>query len=226
MEFTPRGTRGPAPQPAQAPHPAHAQAVHGRRKHVDWAARTIRFELFTVIVGSALLLAAVSLYIAFSGGVNTEAKSVDGSKYQAVFLNGGVTSGSVSYSTYFGHITKLNDNYVVLKNVYYLTDQSTSTNGQSASSPQLTKLGCQQLHSPYDEMVINRSQLAFWENIKDDGKVVQAIKQFQQQNPNGPNCNSQSSGGTSSDQSTTSTQTPATTTTPAPTPTPAPTKKP
>jgi hypothetical protein len=213
MEFTPRGTRGPVPQAnthvTQPGHPQHAP--QGRRKHIDWAARTVRIELFIVLVGSALLLAAVSLYIAFNGGVNTEFKKVDKSKYQAVFLNGGVTSGSVSYSTYFGHVTSLNDKYVVLDNVYYLTDQSSSQNGQSAASPQLTKLGCQQLHSPYDKMIINRSQVAFWENIKDDGKVAQAIKQFQQQNPNGPNCSSQSS----------SNQSPATTQTPSPTPAPA-----
>lgn len=214
MEFTPRGTRGPAPQPAPAPH--HSPVASGKRKHIDWAARTVRIELFIVLVGSALLLAAVSLYIAFSGGVDNEFKKVDKGKYQAVFLNGGVTSGSVSYSTYFGHITKMNDNYVVLDNVYYLTDQSSSQNGQSAASPQLTKLGCQQLHSPYDEMVVNRSQVAFWENIKDDGKVVQAIKQFQQQNPNGPNCSSSSN---SSSQSSSTPQTPAATT---PTPSPSP----
>ena len=160
-----------------------------RRKHIDWAARTIRFELFTVIVGSALLLAVVSLYLAFSGDMNSEAKRVDKSKYQAVFLNGGVTSGSVSYSTYFGHISKINDRYLVLNNVYYLTDQASQSGQQS--SPQLTKLGCQQLHSPYDEMVINRTQVAFWENLKDDGKVVTAIKQYIQQNPNGPNCSQQ-----------------------------------
>jgi hypothetical protein len=220
MEFTPRSSRGPAPQAASpVPHPGHTQPVHGRRKHIDWAARTVRIELFIVLVGSALLLAAVSLYVAVSGGVGVEASKVDKGKYQAVFLNGGVTSGSVSYSTYFGHISKLNDNYVVLKDVYYLTDQSSSNSGNS-SSPQLTKLGCQQLHSPYDEMVINRSQLAFWENIKDDGKVVQAIKQFQQQNPNGPNCSSASSGtGSTGGQSPTSTQTPATTSPPATPPT-------
>jgi hypothetical protein len=211
MDFTPRG-REPAPHaaaPAVHPHQNQVQQS-GRRKHIDWAARTIRIEIFIVLVGSALLLAVVSLFIGLSGGVNTEANKIDTSKYQAVFLNGGVTSGSVSYSTYFGHITKLNDNYVVLKNVYYLTDQSTQ-NGQS--SPQLTKLGCQQLHSPYDEMVINRTQVAFWENLQDSGKVVQAIKQFQQQNPNGPNC-SQTSSSTQSGAS--STQTPATTAPTAP----------
>jgi hypothetical protein len=217
MEFTPRGSRGSAPQPAPAPHHSAPQpAAHGRRKHIDWATRTVRFELFIVIVGSALLLAAVSLYLALNGGTpNSEAQRVNKSKYQSVFLNGGVTSGSVSYSTYFGHITKMNDKYIVLNDVYYLTDQGTATQGNA--SPQLTKLGCQQLHSPYDEMVINRTQLAFWENIKDDGKVVQAIKQFKQQNPNGPNC-SQTSNSSTGDQSSTSTQ--------ATTPAPAPAKKP
>jgi hypothetical protein len=170
-----------------------------RRKHIDWAARTVRIELFIVMVGSALLLALVSLYLAFGSSTGGEAKRIDDSKYQAVFLNGGVTSGSVSYSTYFGHITKLNDKYLVLNKVYYLTDQSTQ-NGQS--SPQLTKLGCQQLHSPYDEMVINRSQVAFWENLQDSGKVVQAIKQFQQQNPNGPNCSQTTNQNSSSPQNT------------------------
>lgn len=181
-QSTQQSNAGPAAQ-----HPAHMPS--GRRKRIDWAARTVRLELFIVIFGSALLLAAVSLYLAFSGDLNSEAKRVDSTKYQAVFLNGGVTSGSVSYSTYFGHVSKVNDKYVVLKDVYYLTDQAAQ--GSQASNPQLTKLGCQQLHSPYDEMVINRSQLAFWENLKDDGKVVTAIKQYKQQNPNGPNCSQQ-----------------------------------
>jgi hypothetical protein len=222
MEFTPRGNRAAAPQPVNSvDHPQH-HAAPARRKHIDWAARTIRFELFTVIVGTALLLAAISLYVAFSGnGVRSESDRVDKPKYQAIFLNGGVTSGSVSYSTYFGHISRLNDKYIVLNDVYYLTDQSSSKDSQSSSSPQLTKLGCQQLHSPYDEMVINRSQLAFWENIKDDGKVVTAIKAYQKQNPKGPDCSqqSQSSGANNQSPTTPQTTTPTTTPTSAPTPT-------
>jgi hypothetical protein len=131
-----------------------------------------------------------------------EAGKVDKTKYQAVFLNGGATSGSVAYTTYFGHVTKLNNSYFVLKDVYYLT--TANSTDQTQANPQLTKLGCQQLHSPYDEMVINRNQVAFWENLQDSGKVVQAINQFKQQNPNGPNCSSNNS---SSTNSTTNTQT-------------------
>jgi hypothetical protein len=193
MEYMSRGENQPS-APARA----------GRRKRIDWAARTVRLELFVVLVGSALLLAAVALYLGFSGTPTTsESKQIDTSKYQAVFLNGGATSGSVAYTTYFGHVTKLNGSYLVLKDVYYLTTAN-STDQSQAANPQLTKLGCQQLHSPYDEMVVNRSQVAFWENLQDSGKVVQAIKQFKQQNPNGPNCSANTS---SSTNSTTNTQT-------------------
>lgn len=210
MEFMSReGNRAntPAPQPIN-----NSPANHGssRKKHVDWAARTVRIELFIVLLGSALLLAAVSLYVALSSTLTSEAKRVRTDKYQAVFLNGGATSGAVAYTTYFGHIKSMNDNYVVLRDVYYLTTEQTTDN--KAASPQLTKLGCQQLHSPYDEMVINRNQVAFWENLKDDGKVSKAIEQYVKQNPKGPNCDAQTTQSGASTQDSTSADTPATTT--------------
>ena len=191
MEFLSRGGDRRASQPlnttASTSHPA---AHPGRRKHIDWAARTVRLELFILIVGSALLLGALSLYLGFSNATtSSEFDRVDKGKYQAVFLNGGATSGSVLYSTYFGHISKMTDRYIVLRDIYYLTTDQTTDNNQS--NPQLTKLGCQQLHSPFDEMVINRSQVAFWENLKDNGKVAQAIAQYVKQNPNGPDCSNQ-----------------------------------
>jgi hypothetical protein len=164
----------------------HQTAHHPapRRKKIDWAAKTMRIEIFILLLGATLIVCALILWLATSS-VNKESDNLDKAKYQAVFLNGGVTSGAVSYSTYFGHVTTMNDKYVVLESVYYLTDQQGSNN---QSNPQLTKLGCQQLHSPTDKMIINRSQVAFWENLQDSGKVVQAIQTFQKQNPNGPNC--------------------------------------
>jgi hypothetical protein len=200
MEFMSRGGgRG-----NEQPQTNTSAAGHtGRRKHIDWATRTVRIELFIVLLGSALLLAAVSLYMAMSSPLGSEARRVNNTKYQAVFLNGGATSGAVAYTTYFGKVSSINDKYMVLKDVYYLTTEQSSD--KKTTSPQLTKLGCQQLHSPYDEMVINRNQVAFWENLKDDGKVVQAIKQYKQQNPNGPDCTTQPTS-TGSSSSTTNTQ--------------------
>src|SRR5436305_15086113 len=113
----------------------HQTHQNQRRKHFDWNGRAVRIEWFIFTALAALILLLAIGWMIFSGGDSGEAKKVDKNKYQAIFLNGGVTSGSVSYSTYFGHISKLNDKYVVLNNVYYLTDQSGS-NGQS--NPQLT----------------------------------------------------------------------------------------
>jgi hypothetical protein len=200
MEFIPRGETRPS-----APAAHHAG---GRRKHFDWNGRAVRIEwfIFTALVALVLLIAIGWLIWSNNGTSNGEAGQIDKTKYQAVFLNGGATSGSVAYTTYFGHVTKLTGSYVILKDVYYLTTSNTTDQNQSAN-PQLTKLGCQQLHSPEDEMVINRNQVAFWENLNNDGKVVQAIKTFQQQNPNGPNCSasSNSTNSTTNTQSTTPT---------------------
>jgi len=202
MEFMSRGRGIDTPPQAAPATPAPARG-RARSRHIDWETRSVRIELFILTLGCALILAVVILWAIFAGNVGyTEGNKVQTNKYQAVFLNGGATSGSVAYTTYFGHITTLNDKYVVLRNVYYLTTTGTDQSAQ----PQLTKLGCQQLHSPYDEMIINRNQIAFWENLQDNGKVVTAIKQFIQQNPNGPNCSAAS---TSTGTSNTTTQTPA-----------------
>lgn len=191
MEFMSRG-RMPDTQNGVA-----APAPRGRRKHIDWDAKVVRIEWFVFTTLLALVLLLVIGWSIYTGNTSYgEASQIEKTKYQAVFLNGGATSGSVAYTTYFGHITKLTDKYMILKNVYYLTTSQSSSSSQA--TPQLTKLGCQQLHSPYDEMVINRNQVAFWENLQDSGKVVQAIKQFVQQNPNGPDCSAASSNNSSS----------------------------
>jgi hypothetical protein len=183
MEFMSRGDHR-----SSAPQGAHK---------VDWNGRAVRIEWFVFTSLVALVLLIAIGWLMFSNGTsNGESKELNNTKYQAVFLNGGATSGAVAYTTYFGHISKMTGSYVVLKDVYYLT--TSNSTDQTQANPQLTKLGCQQLHSPYDEMVVNRNQVAFWENLQDSGKVVQAIKTFQQQNPNGPNCTASTSTSTNS----------------------------
>jgi hypothetical protein len=155
-------------------------------------------KLFSVAMLAGIAIILCALAIGFGRGhSNGEAKLVDTSKYQAVFLNNG--------QVYFGNVSTLNDKYIRLSNVYYLT-QASSTSGSSTSgntSYSLVKLGCQQIHDPYDAMVINRSEVSFWENIKDDGKVVASINKFKQQNPKGPDCSQVSTQTQASNNSTT-----------------------
>jgi hypothetical protein len=109
-----------------------------------------------------------------------ENKNVNTAEYQAVFL----TNGQV----YFGKLANLNNRYVTITDVYYLQVQQNSSSSlqgaSSATSPSsqvsLVKLG-NELHGPQDEMYISSQQMLFWENLKDSGKVVQAIDKYQSQ---------------------------------------------
>ena len=108
------------------------------------------------------------------------------SSLQAVFLNTG--------QVYFGNIKTLNNKYFVLSNIYYLQTSggNTAAAANANTSVSLVKLGCE-LHEPYDQMVINRDQVTFWENLQDNGQVATAVSTFKKQNPDGQKCADQSS---------------------------------
>lgn len=161
-------------------------------------------------VGSAVLVGLVALLIlvlivtfAWGGVSNQQSKYVNKDEYQAVFINVNGTSGG---QVYFGHIKALTSQYIDLTNVFYIQNQS-SGSSSSNNAYTLIKLGCE-LHGPEDQMVINQSQVYFWENLKSNGQVTQKIDQYYKQNPSGQSCSTSSSSAT---QSSASTQTPATT---------------
>ncbi len=149
-----------------------------------------------ILFGVAILVAALAVGFSHVGNSN-ESKYINTGKYQAVFLNNG--------QVYFGKIQSMNTQYLNLTSVYYLT-QASATGTSSTSSDSnytLVKLGCQQIHDPIDQMLINRSQVTFWENLQDSGKVATSIKSFMKQNPNGPDCSKVSSQTQASDTSAT-----------------------
>jgi hypothetical protein len=172
-----------------------------------------KFGAMAMLCVVAVLLLALVVFVAWGGNNsnNDENKYVDSSKLQAVFLNTG--------QVYFGNIKSLNSKYFVVTNIYYLqTSSSSSTSANANTSVSLVKLGCE-LHAPYDQMVINSSQVTFWENLQQDGQVAQAVQKFEQQNPNGQKCADQSSSSSNTSnsvQSAGSSTTPATTTTSKP----------
>lgn len=101
---------------------------------------------------------------------------VDKDGYQAVFLNNG--------QAYFGKLQSAKSSeYVKITDVWYLRTPETSGKDnklQESSSDSvnatIVKLGGE-IHGPKDEMLIAKNQILFYENLKDDGKVVQAIKE-------------------------------------------------
>jgi hypothetical protein len=131
-----------------------------------------------VVLGLIVVILAVWLGL-------TASKSLATSEYQAVFLSNG--------QVYFGKMTNTG-NWTVLKDVYYLqvtqnlqdaasgnsnTAPTGTANNNQATQPEikLVKLGSE-LHGPEDAMYIAKDKILFWENMKSDSKVMQAIRTY------------------------------------------------
>ena len=132
-----------------------------------------------VVVAIGLLGGAAVLLMAANADQTQTAQTEQHSDepWQAVFL----TDGQV----YFGHIMEIGDKTLTLENIYYLRVQQRiqppeGEQNQQNQQPQvsLLKLGRSELHCPVDEMTINRDQVLFWEELKDESRVVEAINEY------------------------------------------------
>lgn len=136
-----------------------------------------------LLYGLYVIVIALLVYVGWSTKLfgiiksNPSGNSKD-AEWQAVFL----TNGQV----YFGKFSAGTGKYATLKNIYYLQVQkAVQPADQSQAQDQkvtLVKLG-NELHAPVDEMKINRDQILFYENLKKDGKVVQAIDKYIKDGP-------------------------------------------
>lgn len=164
------------PQRAERPAPQQvAHAAHHNQSAQGGSAMQVKNKKPWVTV--VLVVAAVIVLALGMGAwkMMTADAAVKGGQYQALFL----TNGQV----YFGKLSAVNDKYVTLKDIYYLQVQQTVQPADKSKGDQpqvsLAKLGSE-LHGPEDEMRVNRDQVLFWENLKNDSKVVDAIKKNQE----------------------------------------------
>jgi hypothetical protein len=141
--------------------------------------------LWIALAAVVVVVIVAWLLMEKNGGFGKVLGASTTSTYQAVFL----TNGQV----YFGKIADRSD-WIELSDIYYLQvtqnlqaaatgDQAkdatptTGTTDKNQSNIQLVKLGSE-LHGPKDIMHIQRDKVLFWEDMKDDSKVVTAIKQY------------------------------------------------
>lgn len=187
MEWMNRGGRpGQAPsQPvghSPAPVGGHAHTTH-KTKDDKYMPRWMRVIIVTLLFSATILIVVLLAYMVVGGRNSNESKYVEEDKMQAVFLNGG--------QVYFGNIRNLNSKHLRLTDIYYLrVNQQVQPNQESTNNPNdisLVKLGCE-LHGPKDEMLINREQIVFWENLKTDGQVAKAVEEYVKNNPDGQKC--------------------------------------
>ena len=173
MDFTQSGSR---PSASQGGASNGGGAAHRKKKAgFEW----LKISTVTLLFGITVLIVGVILLMSI-GTPNQESKLVNTSSHQAIFLSNG--------QVYFGNITALNDKYLRISDLYYLRQtESPQPDKGTSSNFSLVKLGCE-IHGPNDEMIVNRDQLSFWENLKKDGKVVKAIEDFKKNNPDGQKC--------------------------------------
>ena len=129
----------------------------------------------TFIFSFIVLIAAAGVYLFYQTNISP---AINKNEYQAVFF----TNGQV----YFGKLQDINNDTMTLTDIFYLQAQpaTKSSNPQptsSASDVQLVKLG-NEVHGPEDQMVINKSQILFFENLSKTGKVSDSITKYQQDN--------------------------------------------
>lgn len=132
------------------------------------------------VVGKLLVLSLIIVSIAITAFVGYAIVNGIGSQsyiekdsYQAVFLSDG--------QIYFGKLANTDKDYATLEDIYYLQVQDNTQPVQQGESTAaqitLVKLG-NEIHGPQDKMVINSDQILFWENLKDDGQVADAIARY------------------------------------------------
>lgn len=173
----------PAPAPIAEPKPVHhraaasAPAKHYAQKPEKSPKRFLIPLISFFVIGAIVVF---GLFV-FTSGKN-DAVAIDSGRYQAVFF----TNGQV----YFGKLQSANNSYLKLTDVYYLQTEAADTDSSSQSlqgaakdqsNVQLIKLG-DEIHGPEDEMVISKDQVLFYENLKDDSRVVQSIAQHKKVN--------------------------------------------
>jgi hypothetical protein len=139
----------------------------------SWVKGLITLIVVLVIIGGGVYL--ISSYTGIGSGLlfGTGLRG----DWQAVFL----TNGQV----YFGKVARINNETVVLRNIYYLQvvtqPLQRSAEGEVIQQEEqrltLIKLG-NEIHGPQDEMMINRSHVVIMEDLKSDSRVVQAINDY------------------------------------------------
>jgi len=140
-----------------------------RRKTILWTAIILIMAMILLIVFNFLFSSNTS----FSRLLNWS----DPNKYQAIFLSNG--------QVYFGKVTDVNIQTLVLEDIYYLRMsqalQASSSEEEAGPVPtdnfSLIKLG-NEIHGPENRMNINLDHILFIENLGSNSKVVEAISEY------------------------------------------------
>jgi len=128
--------------------------------------RSRLMKLGALMGGLALVLtiALVTLLVMKS----QPAQQIESNKYQVVYLANG--------QAYFGKLQNTSGDFLVIK-APYIAQSVDSADTKTETSTQATLLKVtSQVYGPEDSIAVKASQVTFWQNLRDDSKVSQAIK--------------------------------------------------
>lgn len=183
MDFANRGNRPTQTPPSmggqnneQPTQPV--QPVEKKDKPAKDGSKAERVVPVLMLFAVTAILVTLIVGLVF-GGADTSGASesdlIQTDKYQAVFLD------SQDGQVYFGKLEVYNSHLYRLTDIFYVRVeqpiQPEGANQQQQANISLAKLG-NELHGPQDAMYIARNKVLYWENLKDDGQVVTAIKEF------------------------------------------------
>lgn len=176
-----RFSRSNKQAPQRAPQAAPQQVAPTPSPMQEVARPSVASKLLIISLIIASLVITASLGVGLFKTTKTQESLVKEAQYQAVFLANG--------QVYFGRLSDINKPYVRLHDIYYLqVEQQIQPDQQDPNAPvdqnsqaqqriSLAKLG-NELHGPEDMMFIDRGQIVFWENLKDEGQVANAIADY------------------------------------------------
>jgi len=119
-------------------------------------------QVLTVLL---IVLAFVAIATSVVVKISYAMPGIQKDKYQAVFLDDG--------KVFFGDLVNKDGGYVMLKNAYYT--KSANQEGEDGSQTALIEVGSES-YGPDNSLMISRSKIQFWQNLKEDSQVAQAIK--------------------------------------------------
>lgn len=136
-------------------------------KQQDLVELSTRGALVAIALGVIVIAILVGTALFRGGDLGNKLPSKG--KYQAIFLANG--------TTFFGHLSGLGNSYVTISDAYRIQQNNQTPAPGATPGPQLSLVDTEKsLEGPEDTVQIASSQILFWENLKDDSQVVQAIK--------------------------------------------------
>ena len=121
-------------------------------------------RILILLLVAVIVIGTIGLLI-FYKNKNSSGQTI--SAYSSVFLNNG--------QVYFGKLSDIKNNYLILSDVYYIQPSINGQQDQSNGNIALVKLG-NEIHGPTSQMFINSSNVLFYEHLRSDSKVVESIQ--------------------------------------------------